>query len=108
MWKGYRRHVIYGTAKKIIFPIKDFFSKCYQIHSKLRIWAHLLKKSVMENFLLFVRYEITVATRSNFFHGISLGDDNAFSVSVYIENISHLPEVIFTIPLMVGIVNLCF
>ena len=62
----------------------------------------------MENFLLFVRYEITVATRSNFFHGISLGGDNAFSVSVYIENISHLPEVIFTIPLMVGIVNLCF
>ena len=92
----------------MIFYIKDFFSKCYQIHSKLRIWSHLLKKSVMENFFLFVRYEITVATCSTFFHGISLGDDNAFSFSVYIENISHLPEVIFTIPLMVGIVNLCF
>ena len=32
------------------FPIKDFFSKCKQIRSKLRIWSHLLKKSLMENF----------------------------------------------------------
>ena len=31
--------------------IKDFFSKCDQIHRKLRIWSHLLKKSVMENFI---------------------------------------------------------
>ena len=30
------------------FPIKDFFSKCDQIHSILQIWSHLLKKSVME------------------------------------------------------------
>ena len=25
---------------------KDFFSKCDQIHRKLRIWSHLLKKSL--------------------------------------------------------------
>ena len=25
------------------FSIKDFFSKCDQIHSFLRIWSHLLK-----------------------------------------------------------------
>ena len=30
--------------------IKDFFSKCDQIRRKLRIWSHLLKKSLMENF----------------------------------------------------------
>ena len=30
--------------------VKDFFSKCYQICWKLRIWSHLLKKSLMENF----------------------------------------------------------
>ena len=29
----------------------DFFSKCYQIRKKLRIWSHLLKKSLMENFI---------------------------------------------------------
>ena len=30
------------------FPVKDFFSKCDQIHSILQIWSHLLKKSLME------------------------------------------------------------
>ena len=33
------------------FSIKDFFSKCDQIRSKLRIWSHLLMKSLMENFI---------------------------------------------------------
>ena len=28
------------------FLIKDFFSKCNQIPRKLRIWSHLLKKSL--------------------------------------------------------------
>ena len=31
---------------KMKFSIKDFFSKCY-----LRIWSHLLKKSLMEIFI---------------------------------------------------------
>ena len=39
------------TAQKIKFPIKHFFSKCDQIHRKLQIWLHLLKKSLMENFI---------------------------------------------------------
>ena len=29
---------------KMKFSIKDFRSKCEQIHRKLRIWSHLLKK----------------------------------------------------------------
>ena len=33
------------------FSIKDFFSKCDQIHWKLRIWSHLLEKSLIENFI---------------------------------------------------------
>ena len=33
------------------FSIKDVFSKCDQIRRKLRIWLHLLKKSLMENFI---------------------------------------------------------
>ena len=36
------------TKMKISF--KDFFSKCDQIRSFLRIWSHSLKKSLMENF----------------------------------------------------------
>ena len=33
------------------FSIKDFFSKCDQIRRKLRIWSHLLRKSLIENFI---------------------------------------------------------
>ena len=39
------------TAQKIKFSVKDFLSKCDQIRSFLRIWLHLLKKSLMENFI---------------------------------------------------------
>ena len=38
------------------FSIKGFFSKCDQIHRKmrkLRIWSHLLKKSLMKNVIFF-------------------------------------------------------
>ena len=31
------------------FFIKNVFSKCDQIRLKLRIWSHLLKRSLMEN-----------------------------------------------------------
>ena len=36
------------------FSIKDFFSKCDQIRSLLRIWSHLLKKSLMVNLIFCV------------------------------------------------------
>ena len=39
------------TAQKMKFSIKNFFSKCDQIHRKLRTRAHLLKKSLMEYFI---------------------------------------------------------
>ena len=39
------------TAQKMKFSIKGFFSKCDQIRRKLRIWLHLLKKFLMENFI---------------------------------------------------------
>ena len=37
--------------RKMKFSIKDFFSKCDQIRSFLRIWSYLLKKFLMENFI---------------------------------------------------------
>ena len=40
------------TAQKMKFSIKDFFSKCDQIRSFLPIWSHLLKKFLMENFII--------------------------------------------------------
>ena len=36
---------------KMKLSINVFFSKCGQTRSFLRIWSHLLKKSVMENFI---------------------------------------------------------
>ena len=39
--------------QKMKFCIKDFFSECDQIRRKLRISSHLLKKSLMENFIFF-------------------------------------------------------
>ena len=40
------------TPQKMNFFIKDFFSKYEQICSFLRTCSHLLKKSLMENFLV--------------------------------------------------------
>ena len=42
---------ITNTAQKMKFSIKDLFSKCDQISRSLRIWSHLLKKSLIENFI---------------------------------------------------------
>ena len=42
-----------GTAQKRRFSIKDFLSKCNDIHSFLLIYSHLLKKSLMENFIFY-------------------------------------------------------
>ena len=39
------------TAQKMKFSIKDNFSKCDQICGFLRIWSHLLKNPLMENFI---------------------------------------------------------
>ena len=41
------------TAQKIKFSIKDFSSRCDQNCRKLRIWSHLLKKSLMKNFIFY-------------------------------------------------------
>ena len=46
------------TAQKMKFSITDFSSKCDQI---LRIWWHLLKKSVMENFIFCALYKLVTA-----------------------------------------------
>ena len=43
--------MVVSLYEKMKFSNKDFFRKCYQIRGKLRIWTHLLKKSLMENFI---------------------------------------------------------
>ena len=39
------------TAQKVKLFVKDFFSECDYIRSFLQIWSHLLKKSLIENFI---------------------------------------------------------
>ena len=45
---------LFTGCTRMKFTIKDFFSKFDQIRRKLWIWLHLLKKSLMENFLFYV------------------------------------------------------
>ena len=49
------------TAQKLNFSIKDFFIKYDQIHSFLRICSHLLKRSLMENFIFCALYHVIFA-----------------------------------------------
>ena len=51
-----------ATVQKMKFSIKDFFSKCDQIRRKLRIWSHLLKKFLMENFVFCA---VSIKNKSN-------------------------------------------
>ena len=47
------------TVQKMNCLFKDFFTKCDQIRSFLRIWSHLLKKFLMENFIfLWIVWEV--------------------------------------------------
>ena len=51
--------LVLSLHKKWKFSIKNFLSKCDQIRKKLRIRSHLLKKSLMENFI-FLQYMLHV------------------------------------------------
>ena len=43
---------------------KDLFIKCDQIRRKPRIWSHLLKKSLMENFIFCAAYMTHIMKRT--------------------------------------------
>ena len=47
----HKRERLAYTIQKMKFSFKEFLSKCDQIHSFLRISLHLLRKSLMENFI---------------------------------------------------------
>ena len=55
------------TAQQMKLSNKDFFSKCDQIRRKLRIWSHLLKKPLMENFIVcavMMNFSMTIQHRN--------------------------------------------
>ena len=54
------------------FSIRDFFSKCDQIRMKLRIWSHLLKNSLIENFIFYaVIYVSKKQPKQNFSNDVT-------------------------------------
>ena len=55
-----KTRTVQKKKKKMKFSIKDFLSKCDQIHSFLWIWSYLLKKSLMENFIFCAVQPITL------------------------------------------------
>ena len=59
-----RQESLGNAAQKVKFSIKDFFSKSDQLRSFLRTWSHLLKKSLMENFIFLCSVIIRKVTKS--------------------------------------------
>ena len=61
------------TTHNMKFSIKNFFSKCDQIHSFLRNWSHLLKKSLTENFIFRAVYLfIFLFVLHNIYHNVRI------------------------------------
>ena len=72
------------TAREMKFSIKDFFSKCDQICSFLGIWSHLLKKSLMENFIFCAVFDQNTKfqRKTKFIENIAFSDDRfLFSIT---------------------------
>ena len=48
----------YIAAQKMKYFIEDFYSKCYQTRSFLRIWSHLLEKYLKEKVIFCAVYSV--------------------------------------------------
>ena len=55
---------------RVKFSIIDFFTKCDQIHIKLRIWSNLLKKSIIENFIFCAVLKPTIRHQKRFMQSV--------------------------------------
>ena len=64
------------------FSIKDFFSKKDQIPSFLWIWSHLLRKSLMEKFILCAVYINPLQVNVSFLHPLKTFEFFIFSGGV--------------------------
>ena len=56
----------HGHCTKMKLYMNDFFLKCDQIRRELRIWLHLLKKSLIENFIYYTVVQHIKLTNSIF------------------------------------------
>ena len=62
----FRSSITQARCKKKKISIKNFFSKYNKIRRKLRIYLHLLKKSLMENFIFLCSGRVQYKTNSQF------------------------------------------
>ena len=53
MIRGFYLRGFKNITQKMKFSIKGLSRKCDQIRKNLRIWSHLLKKSLLENFIFY-------------------------------------------------------
>ena len=77
--------------------MKDFFNKCDQICSFLRIWSHLLKKSLMENFIfcaVIIIWLCVILSKVNISHIENLLD---LCPSIYPRLLTVVIEVFFNV-----------
>ena len=75
------------TAQKIRFSIKNFFSKYDQFRWKLRIWSHLLKKSLMENFIFVQCIHFWSGKESYIIYGVGKNKSSKSPDSKMVKNI---------------------
>ena len=80
------------AAQKMKFSIKNFFSKRDQIRRKLRILSHLLKKSLMENFIFHavVSAQVYILLPACLRLAIVGTFGNRFNLTVFLVNLFYI------------------
>ena len=75
------------------FFIKDFFSKCEQILSFLRVWLDLLKKSHKENFIFCAVHYMKGPGGKGFWYRLRLTDKKTDKYALIIEHVQQRSEI---------------
>ena len=82
------------SAQKVKFSIKGLFSKCDQIGSFLRIWSHLLKKSLMKNFI-FCAVPVKILGEASSIKSFGVWEGDAVSLLTQIGLATKPPRKLF-------------
>ena len=88
--------------------MKDFFSKCDQIHSFVRIWSHLMK-SLKENFIFFCNIAPdTVRQVFTFEHSSRKGSKPENYRQICLFSIVEFVWTLSNVVMKLGIIHLVF
>ena len=93
--------------KKMKFFTNTIISKCDKIHSFLRIWSHLLKKSLMENFIFCAVKSLTLLSITKF--NRSNREKGHYMLNINIgETISFFVCLVFIVQYVYPVMNYVF